>query len=399
MPVTETLPRLPFPRASALELAPLYAALRAETPVARIVTQAGYEAWLVTDYELAKRLFADPRLIRIHPDDPNQDRKFTTSSSGAHVPADRSHEQTDHANIRRLLAPAFSARRMQRLRHRIGELVEEYIDLLRERPRPLDLHAEFSVPLPVAVICEIVGIPTGDRDRFLPWCDAIGLLDDPAAGVRATNELFAYMMDLVDRKRREPGTDVVSDLIAAESAEGLDATLIARTAAVLLFAGQTTTVGRIDFGTLFLLAEPARYRRLRTHPESVPSAVEEILRMAAPSDNAIHPRHALEPLEVGGVTIEKGELVVIAPAAANRDPNVFDTPDEFDPARNPNPHIAFGHGAHHCIGANLARAELNVVFTELPRRLPGLRLARPAEAVQLYTDKLNGGLTELLVDW
>ncbi|MFJ1455396.1 cytochrome P450 [Nocardia sp. N2S4-5] len=121
--------------------------------------------------------------------------------------------------------------------------------------------------------------------------------------------------------------------------------------------------------------------------------------MAAPSDNAIHPRHALEPLEVGGVTIEKGELVVIAPAAANRDPNVFDTPDEFDPARNPNPHIAFGHGAHHCIGANLARAELNVVFTELPRRLPGLRLARPAEAVQLYTDKLNGGLTELLVDW
>jgi pentalenolactone synthase len=396
MAITETLPRVPFPRASALELAPRYAELRAEGPVARIVTQAGYEAWLVTDYELAKRLFADPRLIRIHPDDPNQDRKFTTSSSGAHVPADRSHEQADHANIRKLLAPAFSVRRMQRLRHRIAELVEEYIDLLHERPRPLDLHAEFSVALPVAVICEIVGIAHADRDRFLPWCDAIGLLNDPEAGVRATNELFAYMMELVDRKRREPGEDVVSDLIAAEC---LDSTLIARTAAVLLFAGQTTTVGRIDFGTLFLLAEPGRYRRLRTHPETVPSAVEEILRMAAPSDNAIHPRHAVEPLEVDGVTIEKGELVVIAPAAANRDPNVFDKPDEFDPARNPNPHIAFGHGAHHCIGANLARAELNVVFTELPRRLPGLRLPRPAEAVQLYTDKLNGGLTELLVDW
>jgi pentalenolactone synthase len=393
----EDLPRLPFPRPGVLDIAPLYRTLQTSAPITPVRTSAGDVAWLVTGYPEVKALFADPRLGRSHPDPRNAARISHSAILGG-PSGDAATEAADHALMRRLLTPAFTARRMQALRAHVTDLVETLLDRLAEHGPPADLHELLSFPLPVKVICELLGVPYSDREQFRVWSAGAGNLTNREAATGALAQLVSYMHQLITHKRTHPGQDVISDLIAAQDQGHYDDDGIAELAATLLFAGHETTVTRIDFGTLLLLTHPDQCDALRRDPELVASAVEEILRIATPSGGGV-PRYAHDDIDIAGVTIRTGDAVLLNNLVANRDATAFPDPDRFDVTRIRNLHLSFGYGPHFCIGAGLARIELHAVFTSLPRRFPTLELAVPFDQLKLRGDLLTGGLTALPVTW
>jgi cytochrome P450 len=394
---SEDLPRLPFARPGVLEIAPLLRTLQASAPVTPVRTPAGDIAWLVTGYAEVKALLADPRLGRSHPDPDNAARISHAAILGGPT-GNAATEAADHAQMRQLLTPAFSARRMHALRAHVADLVETLLDQLAEQTPPVDLHEALSFPLPALVICELLGVPYEDRDQFRDWSAGAGNITDRAAATAALGALVNYMYQLIARKRDHPGQDVISDLIAAQPDAHYGDDGIAQLAAALLFAGHETTVTRIDYGTLLLLTHPDQCDALRQDPELVASAVEEILRVAAPGGVGL-PRYAHGDIDIAGVTIRTGDAVLVTNVGANRDPAAFADPDRFDIARSPNPHLSFGHGPRFCIGASLARVELQAVFTALPQRFPTLELAVPLDQLQLRGDLVTGGLTALPARW
>jgi cytochrome P450 len=397
--MTDTaLPRLPFPRQDLLDVAPLFRTLRETAPVTPVRTPVGDVAWLVTGYAEVKALFADSRLGRSHPNPESAARISDAALLGGPM-GDAETELENHARMRKLLVPAFSARRMRALQAHVDELVEDLLARLAEQERPADLHEALSFPLPVLVICELLGVPYADRDRFRKLSQQVALLHDREAATAGLHGLGAYMMELIARKRREPSQDVISDLLAAQEEWGYADDYIAGLGAVLLFAGHETTVARIDFGTLLLLTHPGQRDALRADPSLVGKAVEEILRMSVPGNSSGLPRYANADIDIAGVHIHRGDAVLLVSAAANRDPDMFEQPDTFDVRRSANAHLSFGHGARYCIGASLARVELQAVFSALPRRFPTLELAVPADQLQLRSDLLTGGLTALPVTW
>ncbi len=394
---TAAAPQLPFPRPDVLDISPLYAQLRAEAPICAVRTPAGDPAWLVSGYALTRALFADPRLGRSHPH-PEQASRMSGSALLGGPMGDAADEAESHKLMRKLLAPAFAARRMQRLRAHVEELVAAALDAMDEHGSPADLHALLALPIPVLVICELLGVPYADRDRFRELSEGVGGLTDREASTRALHALVAYIGELVARKRREPGEDVISDLVTGDP-EGRHNDRTAGLAAMLLFAGHETTVTRIDVGTVLLLTHREHYRALAADPMLVPGTVEEMLRLAAPGNSGGLPRYAHADIAVGGMTIRTGDAVVLAPAVANRDPEAFPDPAAFDPSRDAGGHLAFGYGPRYCIGAALARVELQAVFAALPARFPTLELAVPVEHLELRADLLTGGLTKLPVCW
>jgi pentalenolactone synthase len=377
-------------------VAPLFAQLREQAPVVPVRTPAGDVAWLVTRYAEARALFADPRLGRSHPDPENAPRISGAALLGGPM-GNAETEASDAAMLRTLLTPAFSPRRMARLRDHVADLVRDLLDALAEAGPPADLHEALSFPLPVLVICELLGVPYADRERFRGWSRALGDLTDRQASEQALGALVGYMAGLVADKRRSPAEDVLSDLVTAGGGLLTD-DQAAMVGTFVLFAGHETTVARIDIGALLLAAHPDQAAALRRDPGLVPRAVEEILRVAAPAGAGI-PRYANADVEVAGVTIRRGDAVLLTANAANRDPAVFAEPDRFRIDREPRQHLTFGHGPHFCIGAGLARLELQEVFTALPARFPDLRPAVPVRELGLRDDLLTGGLVELPVTW
>lgn len=394
---SDKLPHLPFPRPDVLDIAPIYRTLQATAPVTPVRTQAGDVAWLVTGYAEVKALLADPRLGRSHPE-PQRAARISQSAILGGPSGDAATEAADHLVMRRLLTPAFSARRMRVLRAHVAELVETLLDQLAEQVPPADLHQALSVPLPVQVICELLGVPYGDRDQFQVWSAGAGHLSDRQVATDALGQLCSYMQQLIRHKRARPGQDLISDLIAAQADFRHGDEGIAEVAAALLFAGYETTVTRIDYGTLLLLTHPDQCDAIRRDPELVDSAVEEILRMATPAVSGL-PRYAHHDIHLAGVTIRTGDAVLLSGIVANRDATAFPEPDRFDITRAPNAHLSFGYGPRFCIGASLARLELHAVFTALPRRFPALELAVPLEDLHLRTDMVIGGLAALPVTW
>jgi len=394
--MTTALPQLPFPRDDVLDVAPLFGELREQAPLLPVRTPAGDVAWLVTRYAEARALFADPRLGRSHPDPDNAPRISGAAVLGGPM-GNAETEASDAAMLRRLLTPAFSPRRMARLRAHVAELVAELLDGLAEQGPPADLHEALSFPLPVLVICELLGVPFADRERFRGWSRSLGDLTDRQGSEQALGALVGYMTGLVAEKRTNPAEDVLSDLVTAGGGLLTDdqAALIGT---FVLFAGHETTVARIDIGALLLAAHPEQAEALRRDPGLAPRAVEEILRVAAPAGVGI-PRYASADVEIAGVTIRRGDAVLLTASAANRDPDVFPDPESFRIDREPRQHLAFGHGPHFCIGAGLARVELQEVFTALPARFPRLRPTVPVAELQVRDDLLTGGLVELPVTW
>ena len=286
-----------------------------------------------------------------------------------------------HTRLRGLVNKAFTARRVESLRPHIQEIVDELLDAVQGK-RELDVIWDLGYPLPVIVIAELLGVPSGHREQFKHWSDGIvGTLGSPFAApevqqraFQSMTELAAYFRDVIEERRRAPQDDLISALIAAEeqgqalSEEELLATLI-----LLLVAGNETTTNLIGNGTLALLRHPDQLARLRADPSVAESAVEELLRYDSPVQAT--GRVAMEDVEVGGTLVREGQVAFLLLGAANRDPAVFPDPDRLDLTRRDNRHVAFGYGIHFCLGAPLARIEAQVALPSLLARFPSLRLA------------------------
>jgi len=283
---------------------------------------------------------------------------------------------------------------MRGLRPRVEELTASLLDDLALHGPPADLHQALALPLPIQVICELLGVPYADRDQFRAWSEAVGNVRDRTRSEQGMRELAGYGRQLMARKREQPGDDVISGLCA----EDLDDDEITRLSMSLLFAGHETTVVAIGMGVLSLLTDPAQWEALVNEPDRITAAVEEILRAPGRSGGGI-PRYARTSVQIGDVTVRAGELVLLDNRAANHDPAVFPGPDRLDIDRQGQPHLTFGHGLHYCIGAPLARIELQAVFSQLPVRFPAMRLAVPVGQLRVRPDTVTGGLAELPVEW
>ncbi|MFI6677408.1 cytochrome P450 [Kribbella sp. NPDC050470] len=388
------LAQLPFEQPHLLDAAPQLRELQTNGVIHRIRTAVGDEAWLVTSHAQVRELLDDPRLGRAHPLPQTAARTGESALFGGPL-GNFETEQTDHARMRSLLQPHFSPRRMRALRPRIETLTEQLVDDLAAQGPPADLHARLAVPLPILVICELLGVPYEDRDQFRAWTADAANVRDRARSERGLGELFGYGLGLVARKRHEPGDDVISGLCATEGVSDAEA---AGLSMALLFAGHETTVVQIGLGALHLLANPEQWQALTRDPGLVPGAVEEVLRAPAKGGGGI-PRYARTDFEIEGTAIRAGDLVLLDNGAANHDPAVFVDPDRVDVTRKAGAHLTFGHGARYCIGAPLARIELQAVLTQLVERFPGMNLAVDIGDLQLRRDTLTGGLVELPVRW
>ncbi|HEX7307386.1 cytochrome P450 [Lentzea sp.] len=393
--------KLPLPRPNVLELAPLYEVLRREAPIAPVTTPAGDPAWLVTRFEEVRLLLGDKRFGRSHPE-PDRASRISTSAVQDGPTGQYETEEVDHARMRRLLTPAFSAKRMRMLGENMEQLVNGYLDALvaeHETTGVVDLHRGLAFPLPVAMICRLLGVPEKDTELFASLSERMASTEIGDEAHKAREEFFRYMVGLVEAKRGQLGEDVISDLVRAQSQdEAYDYEQMVRLCVGLLFAGHETTVNRIGLGVLFLLTERSRWEALVADPDGrVDAVVEEVMRLGAPGDLGLL-RYAKEDVDLAGVTIHAGDALVLSINAANRDADVYSAAEEFDPDRPERTHLGFGHGAHFCIGASLARTELRVVFAALAKRLPDMRLAKDLDQLAVR-HTLTGGVSELPVTW
>jgi cytochrome P450 len=381
------LPRLPFGQSRLLTTPPVLRLLQAERPISRVRTAGGDEAWLVTRYSEVRQLLGDERLGRPRraPDDA---ASHFSGLSDRYVP-----EMEDHTARRQLLQPFFSPKRMRALRGKVDALAGELVSALAARTPPADMHELVSQPLPLLVICELLGVPYDDRDQFRAWTQAIADMTDPSRSQAAMGSLIGYMGALAKRKRDEPADDVISGLCG-----GGDDDSVAFLSAVLLFAGHETSTLCIDLGAVLLLSNPSQRQVLLDRPQVIEDAVEELLRASFTGGGGIR-RYALTDIDIGGVMIRDGDAVLLDLGAGNQDGREFNDPGRLDFTSPRSPHLSFGYGARYCIGAPLARIELGAVFAPLVKRLPAMRLAEPVEELQVRAGLLTRGLAELRVTW
>ncbi|MFG2139969.1 cytochrome P450 [Streptomyces sp. NPDC048650] len=379
---------------------PMLAALRERGPVQRIPTGKGRTTWVVTGWAAAREALADARLskdtARFFAGRPSQ-RDLAPAVSRTMLATD----PPDHGRLRKLAMKAFTPAAVARLEPRIREITEGLADSLAAglaARGSVDLIEEFAAPLPIAVISELLGVPERDRAAVRRWSNTLFAAGGPDAVVdRASHALSDYMTGLIAARRTTPGEDVLSALIAARDAEDrLSEPELVSLAVLLVVAGHETTTNLIGNGTLALLLDDALRARLLADPGLLPGAIEEFLRYDAPITLATF-RYATEPMELGGARIGPGDVVLVSPGAANRDPARFPDPDAVRPDR-PTGHLAFGHGPHHCLGAPLARVEARIAFEALLARFPRLRRTEEdTDVLDWRRTRLMRGLAELWV--
>ncbi|MGW0484159.1 cytochrome P450 [Nonomuraea sp. NPDC003214] len=372
---------------------------REEAPVRPLRYPDGHQGWLVTGFSAARAVLTDSRfsslLENLHwpirweglePENFAQPPGFFMQM-----------DPPDHSRFRKQLAAEFTVRRMRQLEPRIEQITEETLDAMERGGAPADLVQEFALPIPSLVICELLGVPYADRERFQrDSATALRVGSTKEEVGAATASMMGYLYELVARKRAEPADDLLSGLVTGSD---LSPEEIAGAGLLLLVAGHETTANMLGLGTFALLSDPGQLAALRSRPHLIEGAVEELLRYLAVTH--LGPlRAALEDVEIAGRTIRKGQVVTISVPAANRDPERFADPETFDVTRPPTAgHLTFGHGIHQCLGQQLARIEMRVAFPALFRRFPGLRLAVPAEEVPMRTDMSIYGAHRLPVTW
>jgi cytochrome P450 len=384
---------------------PVYRRLREEAPVYR---SEAIGAWLLTRYDDVSATVRDPRRFSsrgrfsavFEPLAP-QEREHLRPLADHFAVGLLGSDPPDHTRLRGLINRAFTPRVVEGLRPRVEELVEGFLDAVQGRGG-MDAIADFAYPLPATVIAELLGAPPETRDDFKRWSD--GILAFQGTG-RATPDLLdraqrdllvmrAFLGELLEARRREPTEDLLGRLVAAE-AEGdkLSEAELLTTCVTLLTVGHETTTNLIGNGLYTLLRHPDQLARLRSEPDLLPTAVEEMLRYESSLQR--NPRRLAEDVELGGHRLRRGDFVLQVLGAANRDPARFPEPDRFDVSRQPNRHLAFGHGIHFCLGAPLARLEAPIAIGTVLRRMPELRLA--ADGVRWQAHGLRRSLTALPV--
>ncbi|WP_432902732.1 cytochrome P450 [Micromonospora matsumotoense] len=389
----------PFSEPNRLEVDPCFAGLRRDEPLVRVQLPFGEPAWLATRHADVRTVLGDPRFSRAAAVGRDEPRSVPYQRDVGIIGMD----PPEHSRLRRLAAKAFTARRVEELRPRTRELADELVTGMIAAGSPADLVAHIATPLPIQVICDLLGVPVADQDRFHTWSEAIVSTTSlrPEVAESYLDQLLSYMAGLIAQRRVTPTDDLLGAMVRArdENADRLTENEVVHLAAGLLAAGHETTVTQIPNLVYVLLTEPEVWQRLLTEPALVPSAVEELLRFIPLGASSAFPRYALEDIELGGVLVRAGEPVLVSIPSANRDESVFPDADRLDLDREANPHLAFGHGPHHCIGAQLVRVELQVVLETLLARTPGLRLAVPESALTWKSGLLVRGLTALPVSW
>jgi cytochrome P450 len=384
---------------------PVFRRLRAVAPV----WKAPLGRWFLTGYDDTTHLMRDRRFGRGYDDPEALIRRFGPTALQEPAVVGLTHmmlmrDPPDHTRLRGLVTKAFTARRIEALRNGIQDLTDRLLDKVVPLGR-MDAIRDLAFPLPVLVICELLGIPEADRERFVTGSSSGGALLNPTPPTRAeldsanagTLASSAYFDALFEQRRREPRDDLITQLVQAEEAgDRLTTAELGANVRLLFAAGHETTVNLIGNGFYSLLRHPDQWRMLCDDPTLVPNAIEEILRFESPVQAV--GRTVSEPLVLGGVALEKNEIVVSLIGAANRDPAVFSDPERLDITRKDLRPLSFGGGIHFCLGAQLARIEAAVVFETILRRLPDLRLVDP-DHPKWRPSFILRGLTELPVAW
>lgn len=380
-----------------------YAKLREHDPVYRFTLPDGQTAWLITRYEDAQAVLKDDRFIK------NPHTLLNQEQINKMVPILEmdllinhmlDSDPPDHARLRNLVHKAFTPKMIEKLRGRIQEITDTLLDAVQSKGK-MNLVDEFAFPLPIIVICEMLGIPAEYRDRFREWSDTLiestNLPEKMQQALPTVQSFIKYLGHLIEERRKDPTEDLISALIHAETeGEKLTEKELYSMIFLLIIAGHETTVNLIGNGVLALLQHPKQMEKLKSNPELISSAIEEILRFYGPVELATN-RWASEDVLIHEKLIRKGDVVVVALASANRDETQFENPDLFDITRKNNRHLAFGMGIHYCLGAPLARLEGQIALLTLLRRMPELRLNTDVETLKWRPTYLMRGLVELPV--
>ena len=357
--------------------------LREQEPLVRFTFFDGSPGWLATRYDDALAILKDPRFIKDRQKffARQDEQQSADKSSSRYIPFAWKRDLVfvdppDHTRLRRLVSKAFTPRMIEHLRPRIQLITNELLDAVQGKGK-MDAISDFSSPLPITVISEMLGIPTSDREKFRELTHNLGsatAAPDPNAALRAVDEFFvAYIKALLAEKRVYPGDDLTSELVRVEDdGDRLNENELISMIWILIVGGHETTVNLLGCGTLALLEHPEQMRQLQQNPALLPSAVEELLRYTTPISLSTV-RWASEDVTIGNQTIREGEMIFASLTSANSDRKYFD-PDTLDITRQENKHIAFGKGIHVCLGAPLARLEGQIAFGTLLQRLPNLRL-------------------------
>ena len=309
----------------------------------------------------------------------------------------------EHTRLRRLVAKAFTARRVEQLRGRAEQITNELLDEMVKAGPPADLAQALAVPLPGLMICDLIGVPYADRDQFRDWVGAFMSVTAVTVEQRGEyiGQLAGYLADLAAQRRRQPTDDLLGALvIASDEGDRLTEDEVVQLTVVLLAAGYESTASQITNFTYALLTHPDQLALLRSRPDLMPGAVEELMRwvpLLAVAD--VLPRYAIEDVELSGGTVRAGEPVLLAKHAANRDPRRYEDPNRLDITRDAQGELGFGHGAHHCLGAPLARMDIQTALTALLQRFPNLRLAVAESDLQWKTGMAVRGPVALPIAW
>ncbi|PAZ14978.1 cytochrome [Streptomyces sp. SA15] len=393
----------PFPDPpSVRELPPELAEIRDGESVVEVKFPDGITGWMVTKHADVRKVLVDSRFSS----------KVMASAAAAMSETETGKlmneslvgmDPPEHTRLRKLVTRAFTARNVEQLRPRIAELVAELLDEMETLPRPVDLVKTFSVPLPVRVICELLGVPAEDQDTFHAWSNS--LLGDWSQVVEkeaATVSLVRYFGELIAAKREKPADDLITALIKVSEE---DPTLTEREITALsigiLSAGHETTANQLSMFLVHLLHHRDQLEELRANPDALPRAIDELLRFVPlTTTGGIIPRLTTADVELSnGKVLPAGTVVLPAVATANRDPEVFDDGERLNLAREHNAHLSFGAGIHYCLGAQLARIELHEAFKAILERMPSVRLAVPESELRLKSASIIRGLESLPVTW
>ena len=364
----------PFNNESGLALDEAYAAAREVDGMVRVRMTYGEPAWLATRFADVRQVLGDTRFSRALAAEHDEPRLSPYQLNTGILSMD----PPDHTRLRTLVAKAFTVRRVEQLRPRVRELAGELVDDLMAAGPPADLVDLFALPLPVAVICELLGVPTSDRPRFRVWSDASLSTSSLTAEEQMANreELRDYMHGLIESHRVTPADDLMTALIEARDVrDRLSELELIDLCNGILVAGHETTASQIPNFVYVLLGQRERWAQLRDNPDLIPAAVEELLRYVPLAAAAAFPRFAKEDIKVGNVVVRAGEAVLVSVGSANHDALQFEAPGDVKFDRENTSHLGLGHGVHHCLGAPLARVELQEALRVLVARLPNLYVA------------------------